>query len=80
MAGTFCQRCFDRMVVAFRKRHGDDPTLSIDPKGANFACKIPIYESDGQGRPTVKIWDCASQITRIHTQEAWERMKRDGLV
>jgi hypothetical protein len=80
MAGTFCSRCYEKMVIAFRKRHGGDPTITMDRKGCLFACKIPIYESDGEGRPTVRIWDCASQITRIHTQAAWDKMKLDGLV
>lgn len=77
MAERFCQRCYDLMVADLRRTSGNDPTLYIDRNGCNFACKIPIYDCDEMGRPTVRIWDCVLRETLTYSVEAWERKKRD---
>jgi hypothetical protein len=64
------------MAAAFRARHAGTQA-SLDPKGCNFACKIPIYESDYRGRPTVKIFDCKVGKVMYYSQAEWDRKKRD---
>lgn len=78
MPTSFCSNCFALMVAQMRKLNGDDPTISLDPKLANFSCKVPIYEPDEMGRLIVKIWDCKKKISLIYSQEEWERKKREG--
>ena len=77
MATRWCQRCYELMVASFEKEYGNDKRVSMQTHGINFSCKVPIYESDDQGRPTVTIWDCKNQITLHMSQEAYERMQRD---
>lgn len=65
------------MVADFRKRFGNDARMQMQRKGINFSCKVPIYESDDQGRPTVKVWDCINKITLHMSQSAYERRQRN---
>jgi hypothetical protein len=77
MPTPFCKDCYAKMVANLYKRHGDDPTVSLDRRNVNFACKIPIYETNSMGRPTVKIWDCKKGTTMRYSQEEWDRKIRD---
>lgn len=77
MPTPFCQTCFDRMVSDFRSKHAEGSNAYMSRESMNYACKIPLYESDHQGRPIVKVFDCKAQIYRRYPQQEWERMKRD---
>lgn len=80
MPTPFCQRCYEKALADLKKQHGDDKRFSLDVKGMNFSCQIPIYESDDQGRPTVSYWDCERKVKLHCSLKEWERMKRDGEV
>jgi hypothetical protein len=65
------------MLADLRRTCGNDPTLFLDKDTCNFACKIPLYESDEMGRPIVRIWDCVQKITLTYSQDEWERKQRE---
>lgn len=68
------------MMARIRQEHGNnEKTFKVVPGNMRFACKIPIYTSDDQGRPMVQIWDCEQEITKTYSQSAWEQKKREGI-
>jgi hypothetical protein len=68
------------MMARLRLEHGnDEKTFKVVRGNMRFACKIPLYTSDDQGRPTVQIWDCEQGITRTYSQAAWEQKMREEI-